>query len=196
VRIGAHESVALGLWQAFARAEAHGSHLVNLASELPVQRVAQALDDVHAATAGFTARVCVEVTAGQGNTLGWRLEHLEELLQRTRDAHRLSFCLDTCHLHAAGYELATAAGCAAVLEEAERRLGMHRVACLHLNDCKGPRGCRVDRHEEIGKGTIGLEAFRLLMREPRLAATVGVLETPIPERYGESIRLLQSLAGE
>lgn len=213
---------------------AHGSYLVNLATEQPELRekslacvldelgrcerlgvsdlvlhpgshpdtarglalVAAALDELHAATRRFRTRICLEVTAGQGNTLGWRLEHLEDILQRVQQPDRLAVCLDTCHLHAAGYELSTPRGCAAVLDEADRRLGLQRVTCLHLNDCRGPRGCRVDRHEDVGKGTLGLDGFRVLLRDARLAGTVGVLETPHPERYGEGIRLLESLAGE
>lgn len=158
--------------------------------------VADAVDWLHGATRGFTTRLCLEVTAGQGNTLGWRLEHLEEVLQRVQAPGRLSVCLDTCHLHAAGYDLAPAGATERLLEEVDRRLGLARVACLHLNDCKGPAGCRVDRHEEIGKGAIGLEPFRALVREERLAGAIGVLETPFPERYGEGIRLLESLAGD
>jgi deoxyribonuclease-4 len=105
-------------------------------------------------------------------------------------------CLDTCHLHAAGYELSSRAGYEAVISEVDRRLGLQRVSCMHLNDCKGLRGCRVDRHEEVGKGTLGLDVFGFMVRDARLASVVGVLETPFPERYGESIRLLRRLAEE
>jgi deoxyribonuclease-4 len=155
--------------------------------------IAQALDEVHQRTPHFTTRLCLEVTAGQGHCLGWRFEHLEEILSQVRAEARLGVCLDTCHLHAAGYDLTTPRGYEAVLGEFDRRVGLKRVCCFHLNDCKKPLGCRVDRHEEVGKGAIGLTTFRLLMKDPRFIDTIGVLETPFPERYGENIRLLESL---
>jgi deoxyribonuclease-4 len=155
--------------------------------------IAQALDEVHAQSPGAKAQVCLEVTAGQGNSLGHRFEHLAEILGRVKEPRRLGVCLDTCHLFAAGYDLRTSAGYERVMEELDREVGLGLVRCVHLNDSKKGLGCRVDRHEEIGKGAMGLEVFRCLVNDPRFERAIGVLETPFPERYPEAIALLQSL---
>lgn len=155
--------------------------------------IAQGLDEVHQATPRFKTKIALEVTAGQGSCLGWRFEHLAEILSQVSREDRLALCLDTCHLHAAGYDLTTPRGYEDVMAALDRLVGLERVRCFHLNDCKKPLGCRVDRHEEIGQGTLGLEPFRALMNDPRFANVVGVLETPFPERYPDAIRLLNSL---
>ncbi len=157
--------------------------------------IAAALDDIHVQTTGFRARIALEVTAGQGNSLGWRFEHIAEILALARRGDRLGVCLDTCHLFAAGYDISTPKGYERVMTQLDRLIGLKRVTSFHLNDCKKPLGCRVDRHEEIGKGMLGLAPFRCLVRDARFRACVGVLETPFPERYGKAIRLLESLAG-
>jgi len=210
---------------------AHGSYLVNLATEDPqlrerslsavldelqrcaalgipslvlhpgshphlrtgLRRVARALDDIHARTPGLLPRICLEVTAGQGNCLGWRLEHLEDVLMHASDASRLGICLDTCHLFAAGYDVSTEAGMTAVLDESIRRFGRRRIRCFHLNDSVGPLGCRKDRHAEVGRGAMGLRGFRALVNDARFPHTPAVLETPRPDRYRATLRRLQSL---
>jgi deoxyribonuclease-4 len=210
---------------------AHGSYLVNLASEDPVVRersletvreellrcealgirslvfhpgshpatrrglrlIAQALDEVHRSVPGLFTRICLEATAGQGNCLGHRLEHLEEILARVDAPGRVGVCLDTCHLFAAGYDLSSETGTEAVMDEAVRRFGRRRIRCFHLNDSLRPRGARVDRHAEIGRGAMGLPAFRYLVNDPRFQQTPAVLETPNPGRYARGLRLLHSL---
>ncbi len=156
--------------------------------------VSAGLDEVHAESRRFRARIAIEVTAGQGNSLGWRFEHIAEILAQSRRGDRLGVCLDTCHLHAAGYDISSAKGYERVMAELDRMVGLQRVTSFHLNDCKKPLGCRVDRHEEIGKGTLGLTAFRCLVRDPRFRDCVAVLETPFPDRYAKAIRLLESMA--
>jgi deoxyribonuclease-4 len=155
--------------------------------------IARALDEVHLATPRFKAKIALEVTAGQGNCLGWRFEHLASILEQVGREDRLAICLDTCHLFAAGHDLSTPRGYEKVMDTFDRVVGLSRVTCFHLNDCKKELGCRVDRHEEIGKGTLGLAVFRELVNDPRFTDVVGVLETPFPERYTEAIRLLNSL---
>ncbi len=210
---------------------AHGSYLVNLATEDAVLRarslaavvdelqrcaalgipslvlhpgshphlatglraVARALDDIHAQTEGLGPRICLEVTAGQGNCLGFRLEHLEEILLWTASPDRVGVCLDTCHLFAAGYDVSTPSGMTAVLDESIRRFGRRRIRCFHLNDSAGPLGCRRDRHAEVGRGRLGLEGFRTLVNDARFAGTPAVLETPRPDRYRASLRLLRAM---
>jgi deoxyribonuclease-4 len=158
-----------------------------------LRRIARALDDIHAQTPGLRPRVCLEVTAGQGNCLGFRLEHLEEILLLTAAPDRVGICLDTCHLFAAGYDVSTARGMTAVLDESLRRFGRRRIRCFHLNDSVGPRGCRKDRHAEIGKGLLGLAGLRALVNDARFAGTPAVLETPRPDRYRHTLRRLRGM---
>lgn len=155
--------------------------------------IAAALDHVHAVTPRFRSKICLEVTAGQGHCLGWRFEHLAEIFALVRRNNRLGVCLDTCHLHAAGYDLSSDDRYEEVFSRFEELLGLENVKCFHLNDSKKPLGSRVDRHAEIGKGTMGLDVFRRLVNDARFSQTVGVLETPVPENFGEGIRLLRSL---
>jgi len=154
-----------------------GSH-VGTGEEAGLARVAQALGKVHAATPGFHAQILLETTAGQGTNLGYRFEHLAWLLKHTPAGERLGVCLDTCHVFAAGYELRTPDGYAATMEAFDRIIGLERLHAIHLNDSKGGLGSRKDRHEHIGKGHIGLEGFRHVLNDPRLAGLPGLLETP------------------
>ncbi len=154
-----------------------GSH-VGTGEEAGLARVAQALGEVHAATPGFRAQILLEATAGQGTNLGYRFEHLGWLLEHTPTGERMGICLDTCHIFAAGYELRTPEGYAATMEAFDRIVGLQRLLALHLNDSKGGLGSRKDRHEHIGKGHIGLEGFRHVLNDSRLANLPGLLETP------------------
>jgi len=154
-----------------------GSH-VGTGEEAGLARVAQALGEVHAATPGFRAQILLETTAGQGTNLGYRFEHLGWLLEHTPTGERMGVCLDTCHVFAAGYELRTPEGYAATMETFDRIVGLERLLALHLNDSKGDLGSRKDRHEHIGKGHIGLEGFRHVLNDSRLANLPGLLETP------------------
>jgi deoxyribonuclease IV len=158
-----------------------------------LRRVAAALDEIHAETPGLRPRVCLEVTAGQGSCLGFRLEHLEEILSLTASPDRVGICLDTCHLFAAGYDVSTARGMTQVLDESLRRFGRRRIRCFHLNDSVGPRGCRRDRHAEIGKGMLGLAGFSALVNDSRFAGTPAVLETPRPDTYRQTLRRLRAM---
>jgi deoxyribonuclease-4 len=154
-----------------------GSH-VGAGEEAGLVQVAQALGEVHAATPGFRTRILLETTAGQGTSLGCRFEHLAWLMEHTPEGERLGVCLDTCHVFAAGYELRTTAGYAATMEAFGRIIGLKRLHAIHLNDSKGNLGSRKDRHEHIGNGNIGLEGFRHVVNDSRLAGLPALLETP------------------
>ena len=154
-----------------------GSH-VGSGEEAGMARVAQGLGEVHAATPGFRAQILLETTAGQGSSLGHTFEQLARIIALAPEGERLGVCLDTCHVFAAGYELRTEEGYAATIEAFDRAIGLERLKALHLNDTKGELGNRKDRHEHIGKGHIGLEGFRNLLNDPRLAHLPGFLETP------------------
>jgi len=172
-----------------------GSH-VGTGEEAGLARAAQGLGEVHAATPGLRTRVLLETTAGQGSSLGHCFEHLAWLLENAPEGERLGVCLDTCHVFAAGYELRTPAGYAATMEAFDRVIGLERLKVMHLNDSKGDLGSRKDRHEHIGKGHIGLEGFRRVLNDPRLAGLPGLLETPKSDDLHEdreNLAVLRSL---
>jgi deoxyribonuclease-4 len=154
-----------------------GSH-VGTGEEVGLARVSQALGEIHAATPGFRARILLETTAGQGDSLGYCFEHLDWLMEHTPGGERLGVCLDTCHVFTAGYELRTSEGYAATMHAFDRVIGLQRLHAIHLNDSKGDLGSRKDRHQHIGQGYIGLEGFRHVVNDPRLAGLPGLLETP------------------
>lgn len=139
--------------------------------------VAQSLGEAHAATPGYRVQILLEATAGQGTNLGYRFEQLAYLLEQTPQGDRLGICLDTCHLFGAGYELRTPEGYAATIAAFEQTIGLSRLKAWHLNDSKNGLGSRKDRHEHIGQGALRLEAFRLLLHDPRMEGLPGLLET-------------------
>ncbi|MBI3680114.1 MAG: deoxyribonuclease IV [Acidobacteria bacterium] len=165
------------------------------------QSVAQAIrmfaDSLEQATAGLAAgslTLLLECTAGQGSALGSRLEELAELRRAAAGKTPLpvGYCLDTCHLLAAGYDIATEEGLEATLEQAQRWLGLESIPVLHANDSKAPLGSHRDRHEHIGKGHIGPQAFGRILRHPKLAGKAFILETPV-EKEGDDLRNLRAL---
>lgn len=172
-----------------------GSHM-DAGDQAGLARVAQALGQVHAATPGYHTRILLETTAGQGTNLGHRFEQLAWLLENTPQGQRLGVCFDTCHVFAAGYELRTPQGYATTMEALDRIIGLERLHALHLNDSKGDLGSRLDRHEHIGKGLLGLEAFRLVLNDRRLNNLPGLLETPKSDDLhedAENLAVLHSL---
>ena len=122
--------------------------------------------------------VVLEHTAGQGTNLGHRFEHLAAILERVDGSPRVGVCLDTCHLLTAGYDLCTEEGYSRTFADFDRIVGLDRIKVFHLNDSKKPCGSRVDRHEHIGKGCLGLEPFRRLLNDPRFSGLPMLLETP------------------
>jgi deoxyribonuclease IV len=139
------------------------------------------------------SRLLIETTAGQGSSLGWRFEQVAAMRAGVPSPHRrrVGVCVDTCHVHAAGYDIATREGYQATFGELDRTIGLSRVEAFHLNDSKKPRGCRVDRHEHIGEGELGLTPFRLLVNDSRFASVPGFLETEL--RFKENLAVLRSL---
>jgi len=144
------------------------------------------------ATAGCQVGVLLEITAGQGTNLGYRFAHLQTLLELIDQPERTGVCLDTCHLYAAGYDIATDEGYAATMAELDATVGASRVKALHLNDAKKGLSSRVDRHEFIGEGTLGLGTFRRFVRDSRFTAVPGVLETP-EGKWKHEIAVLKAL---
>ncbi|NOY12785.1 MAG: deoxyribonuclease IV [Deltaproteobacteria bacterium] len=141
-------------------------------------------------------RVLVENTAGQGTSLGARFEELASILERLPQGN-LAICLDTCHAFAAGYDLSSVEGYAAMMAEFERLIGVEQLALFHLNDSKKPLGSRVDRHEHVGRGLIGPAGFAALMQDERFAGVAKIIETPSGDAHCDdlaNLALLRQLA--
>ncbi len=160
-----------------------------------LRRVAESLDRVFDELPDHPVRIALETTAGQGTCLGHTFEHLRDLIGAVREPGRLCVCLDTAHVFAAGYDLSTAEGTLATLEEFDRIVGLRHLVALHLNDSKAARGSRVDRHEAIGRGHIGLAAFGVLLHHPKLRRLPMVLETPKGPELNEDRVNLATLRG-
>ena len=153
-----------------------GSH-VGTGAAGGIARVAVALERALAETAGHAAGVLLENTAGQGSTLGARFEELGAMLKGAGDSARVGVCFDTCHALAAGYEYRTKAAYADMRASLDRAVGLDRLRGFHLNDSKGDLGSKKDRHEHIGKGCVGLDAFGFLLNDRRFRDRAMVLET-------------------
>jgi len=146
--------------------------------EAGLRQVANSLRELLTRTKGYRVQVVLETTAGQGTSLGHRFEQIAVLLDQIGLPERTGVCLDSCHIFAAGYDIRTPDGYADVLGAFDQVVGISHLKVIHLNDSKKDLGCRVDRHEHIGKGAIGLEAFRCLVTDPRLRGLPMILETP------------------
>jgi deoxyribonuclease-4 len=160
-------------------------------------RVARALDEVYRRTRGLEVTVDLETTAGQGTNLGYRFEHLRDILKRVRHSDLLGVCADTCHIFAAGYPLETAKQYDEMVEQLDRSVGLFRLRVWHMNDSARDCGSRVDRHAAIGRGCMGLGPFRHLVNDPRFRDVPMILETPKGIENGEDldIRNLRVLRG-
>lgn len=146
--------------------------------EAGIKRIASSLDEVHTATRGFTCRILLETTAGQGSTIGHEAAQLGQIIDQTELPERIGICLDTCHVFAAGYDIRRNDDYERLTDELSRFVGIERVACIHTNDSKGDCGSRLDRHDHITKGKIGKIGFANILNDPRLATVPRILETP------------------
>ncbi|MEN8257155.1 MAG: deoxyribonuclease IV [Thermodesulfobacteriota bacterium] len=179
-----------------------GSH-GGMAVEQGVERVAMSLDQAFAlapvADEAKKPMILLETTAGQGTALGACFEELAAIRAASSNPERLGVCLDTCHVFAAGYDISTPQGFTKTMDDFERIIGLEHLHFIHVNDSKKPLASRVDRHDHIGAGEIGLEAFRLLMTDKRLRQIPKTLETPKAEDLAEdrlNLKLLRELAAE
>jgi deoxyribonuclease IV len=168
-----------------------GSHLHKIDPDLCLERIAESINLALDRTAGVTA--VIENTAGQGTNVGHRFEHLARIIGSVRDKSRIGVCLDTCHVYSSGYDIKTATAFENTLQVFDTLVGIKYLKAMHLNDSKKIFGSRVDRHESIGKGSLGLEPFRFIMNDPRFDNIPMVLETPDPSIWEEEIKLLYGL---
>jgi deoxyribonuclease-4 len=163
----------------------HPGSYTSSSEQAGLKRIVQALDETHRQTRGLQVRTLLENTAGQGTNLGWRFEHLAEIIGSVKDPDRLGICIDTCHVFAAGYPLATQKQYKATFRDLDKLVGLKLIKAFHLNDSKRELGSRVDRHEHIGKGQLGLEPFRFMLNDSRFKKIPMYLETP-KEANGEN----------
>ncbi len=154
-----------------------GSHTTDTPEE-GLRRVISAFDQLFEEVSCYEGLVLLETTAGQGTNLGRTFEELQTIINHSKYPDRFGICFDTCHTFAAGYNTATPEGYADVMEQFDRLLGLDRLLCFHLNDSKKGLGSRVDRHEHIGRGALGLEPFRFIMNDQRFTKIPKILETP------------------
>ncbi len=161
---------------------------------LAADSIARAVDAVALDRCDF--RVLIENTAGAEFSLGGSFEQVAELIARLRGIVPVGACLDTCHCHVAGYDLLRAAGYQETVALIRDTVGLDTVRVWHMNDAKAPRGSRLDRHQHIGKGTMGLEPFRRLLRDARFAHCAFIAETPVddPEDDRRNLRTMLTLA--
>jgi deoxyribonuclease IV len=168
-----------------------GSHLNKIDPDYCLERIAESINLALGRTKGITA--VIENTAGQGTNTGYRFEHLARIIGNVHDKTRIGVCLDTCHTYAAGYDIKTVTAFENTLQEFDNIIGLNYLKALHLNDSKKSFGSRVDRHESIGKGSLGLEPFKFIMNDPRFDHIPMVLETPDHSIWKKEIRLLYRL---
>ena len=165
----------------------HPGAAVDSEEEDALNRVVEAFNIINKRTSGFKVQTWIETTAGQGSTLGYRFQHLGHIIHEVHDPDRFGVCVDTCHIFAAGYPLGTEAEYKATFQEFDDVVGIDRIRAFHLNDSKKPLASRVDRHDHIGEGCLGLEPFRHLMNDQRFADRPMYLETKKEERDGEDM---------
>lgn len=168
-----------------------GSHLKQISEEECIDRIAMSMNEAIRVTESVT--LVIENTAGQGSNLGWRFEHLSAIIERIEDKSRVGVCIDTCHMFTAGYDIRTREAYDATWAEFDTIVGFKYLKGMHINDSKPDLGSHVDRHDSLGKGKIGLEAFGFIMNDPRMDDIPLVLETIDETIWAQEIELLYSL---
>lgn len=161
-----------------------------------IKIIAESINIAHNKTPKYKVSSMLEATAGQGKSIGYKFEHLRKIIDLVEDKNRMSVCIDTAHIFAAGYDIATKKNYLNVIKEFDEIIGLNYLKCFHFNDSKKPLGSRVDRHEHIGKGFIGLEGFRNILNDKRLESIPKILETPKGKEQledKENIKILKSL---
>lgn len=160
-----------------------------------LEKIVESLLEFESAVNKGPTRLLIESTAGQGSSIGYKLEHLGFLIDRLHRKLKIGVCLDTCHLFAAGYDISGPNGWNTVLEEFDNKVGLKHLYALHVNDSKKELGSRVDRHACLGEGFIGIESFKAMMQHPALKDLPKYLETPEgPPTWKKEIELLRSFA--
>ena len=170
-----------------------GTHLKQMAEEDCLSRIAESINIALQQTTGVTA--VIENTAGQGSNLGYRFEHLAQIIEQVEDKNRVAVCLDTCHTFVSGYDLRGMEACEKTFAEFEQVVGFEYLKGMHINDSKTPFESKVDRHAPLGAGEIGWDCFKYIMADDRFDEIPLVLETTNPELWPKEIAELKRLAG-
>lgn len=168
-----------------------GSHLNKTTEEKCLATIAESVNWVLEKTSGVIA--VIENTAGQGTNLGFSFYQLKKIIEQVNDKSRVGVCIDTCHAYSAGYDLKTKSGFEKVFQEFEEVVSFNYLKGMHLNDSKKELGSRVDRHDSLGAGTIGLDVFECIMNDKRFDGIPLILETPNEEIWPEEIQLLKTM---
>lgn len=168
-----------------------GSHLKQISEEECIDRIASSMNEALSVTDGVT--LVIENTAGQGSNLGWRFEHLSAIIERIEDKSRVGVCIDTCHMFTAGYDIRTREAYDTTWKEFDTIVGFKYLKGMHINDSKPDLGSHVDRHDSLGKGKIGLDAFGFLMNDSRMDDIPLVLETIDETIWAQEIKLLYGM---
>jgi deoxyribonuclease-4 len=171
-----------------------GSHLKKIDPDKCLERISASINMALDKTSGVTA--VIENTAGQGTNLGFTFEHLAAMIANVEDKTRVGVCLDTCHTYSAGYDIKTPDGFEQVMAEFDKVVGTGYLRAMHLNDSKKDHGSRVDRHNSLGKGTLGLEPFKFIMNDPRFDDIPLIMETPDDSLWAEEIKMLYAFVGK
>ena len=158
-----------------------------------IRLIAESLNFCHDKTKNYKVTSMLEATAGQGTTLGYRFEHLQQIIDLVEDKKRMTICIDTAHIFAAGYNIRNPKGYKEVIKEFDGIVGLERLKCFHMNDSKKELGSRVDRHEHIGKGFIGKEGFVNIMNDKKLEKIPKILETPKGKEMKEDRQNIKTL---
>ncbi len=173
----------------------HPGSFVKSTEEEGIERIAQAINRVHDDLPNYKVMALLETTAGQGSSIGHRFEQLARIMERVKSPERVGFCLDTCHVFAAGYEIRTEEGYAETMSSFDSILGLDNLKVFHFNDSKKELGSHVDRHDHIGQGEIGLDGFRHFVNDKRFEDRAALLETPKSDDLHEDIENLERLRG-
>jgi len=168
-----------------------GSHLKKISEQECLALIAESINIAHQAVPEVIA--VIENTAGQGTNLGWRFEHLAQIIEQVEDKQRVGVCLDTCHTFTAGYDLRTREACEETFAEFDRVVGMQYLRAMHLNDSKVEFASRVDRHHSLGQGEIGWDCFEYIAQDSRFDSIPLILETIDPDIWHEEIQALRHL---
>ena len=169
-----------------------GAHL-GAGEEDGIKLIAESINITHQKTKGFKVSSMLEVTAGQGSSIGYRFEHLRDIIDLVEEKERMSVCIDTAHIFAAGYDIKDQKNYKKVIKDFDEIIGLERLKCFHMNDSKKELGSKVDRHVHIGKGFIGLEGFANIMNDKRLEKIPKILETPKGKEQLEDLENLEVL---
>lgn len=170
-----------------------GSHLMKISEKDCIKVIADSINEALDQTKFVKA--VIENTAGQGTNMGYRFEHLAEMIEQVDQKDRVGVCIDTAHAFAAGYDISTKSGFEDTFSRFDEIVGFNKLMGMHLNDSKKPLGSKVDRHESLGDGLIGWTPFELIMKDSRFDGIPLILETPNTERWAEEIRQLKEFAG-